>query len=289
QHYGSLLDALVGLSWPARRPVEAGMAGTHASRLRGFTAEFTEYRLYRQGDDPRRLDWKLLARTDRAHLRITDERATRSTLVVLDASASMAFPAINLEKWAQGCRLAIGLTAVARGEGDPAGVSIVTPAGVARIVPRARKGVIDDIARTLDAITPTGIVDIGPALDGIRSGWRVVLVSDFLGEEEAVLRRSRELVAGGVEVFAIHLVAPSELAPGDTLRLATDPEEPAFQRVLHPVVVGEYQASFVSWRKRLSDGFRAAGVEYLEVRSNEEPATVIRRIVRGTGQGRNAR
>jgi uncharacterized protein (DUF58 family) len=122
---------------PGRRadPVEAGMAGTHASRLRGLTAEFTEYRPYRQGDDSRRLDWKLLARTDRAHLRITDERATRTTLVVLDASASMAFPATTLEKWAQACRLAIGLTAVARGEGDPAGMSIVTPQGVTRFLP----------------------------------------------------------------------------------------------------------------------------------------------------------
>ncbi|HEV8124447.1 MAG TPA: DUF58 domain-containing protein [Gemmatimonadales bacterium] len=289
QHYGSLLDALVGVTWPARRPVEAGMAGTHASRLRGLTAEFTEYRPYRQGDDSRRLDWKLLARTDRAHLRITDERATRTTLVVLDASASMAFPATTLEKWAQACRLAIGLTAVARGEGDPAGMSIVTPQGVTRIPPRARKGVIGDIARAFDGITPSGVVDLRPGLEGVRSRWRVVLLSDFLGGEEAVVSRSRELVIGGAEVYAIHIVAPAELVPGDTLRVATDPEEPDLRRTLHPAAIEEYQAAFVSWRKRLADGFRQSGVEYLEVRSNEDPATVIRQIARGAGQRRNAR
>jgi uncharacterized protein (DUF58 family) len=264
------------------------MAGTHASRQRGFTAEFTEYRLYRQGDDPRRLDWKLLARTDRAHLRITDERATRTTLIILDASASMAFPAGSLEKWAQACRLTVGLTAVARGEGDPAGVSIVTPMGVTRIPPRARKGVIGDIASTLESITPSGAVDLRAGLEGIRSGWRVVLLSDFLGAEPLMLGRSRELVVAGIEVFAIHLVAPAELAPGMALRLAVDPEDPSFRRVLHPMAIGEYQASFAGWRQRLAVGFRQSGVEYLEVRSNEDPATVIRRVVRGNGLGRSA-
>jgi len=265
------------------------MAGTHASRLRGLTAEFTEYRPYRQGDDSRRLDWKLLARTDRAHLRITDERATRTTLIVLDASASMAFPETTMEKWAQACRLAVGLTAVARGEGDPAGVSVVTPSGVTRIPPRARKGVIGDVARTFDAITPGGVVDLRPGLDGVRAGWRVVLLSDFLGGEQAVTSRSRELVIGGVEVYAIHIVAAAELAPGDALRVATDPEEPGLRRLLHPAAIEEYQATFLSWRKRLADGFRQSGVEYLEVRSNEDTPTVIRQIARGAGQRRNAR
>src|SRR3990172_6521269 len=90
--YGALLDALRGVTWPARRAALAGTAGSHRSRLHGLSAEFTEYRPYRQGDDPRRLDWKLLARTDRAYLRLTNDRATLGTLLVVDASASMAYP-----------------------------------------------------------------------------------------------------------------------------------------------------------------------------------------------------
>ena len=56
--YGALLDALRGLTWPARRPSRGGTAGTHVSKLRGASAEFTEYRQYSPGDDPKNLDFR---------------------------------------------------------------------------------------------------------------------------------------------------------------------------------------------------------------------------------------
>src|SRR5581483_10990842 len=93
--YGPLLDAVRGVHWAARRPVAAGATGAHHSRMRGTSAEFSEYRLYRQGDDPRRLDWRLLARSDRAYIRLATDRAVLPTTIVLDASASMAFPFVG--------------------------------------------------------------------------------------------------------------------------------------------------------------------------------------------------
>src|SRR5919109_5064357 len=119
--YGELLDALRGVTWPARRTARASTSGTHRSRLRGVSPEFTEYRPYRQGDDPRRLDWRLLARTDRAYLRITSDRATLSTFILVDASASMAFPQKSLGKWEHARRLAIGLAERAPGVCAPPG------------------------------------------------------------------------------------------------------------------------------------------------------------------------
>src|SRR6266851_3149666 len=74
-----VIDAMRGVRWMARRPVLVGAPGAHRSRRRGTAVEFTEYRPYRQGDDPRRLDWKLLARTDRAYLRLTDDQAVLPT------------------------------------------------------------------------------------------------------------------------------------------------------------------------------------------------------------------
>ena len=60
--------------------------------MRGISAEFTEYRPYRQGDDLGRIDWKLFARSDRAYIRLSNDRAIFPTMIVLDASASMDFP-----------------------------------------------------------------------------------------------------------------------------------------------------------------------------------------------------
>ncbi len=77
--YAALLDAVRGIRWPARSAVRGGIPGAHTSRLRGISAEFTEYRPYRQGDDPRRIDWKLFARSDRAYIRLSNDRAILPT------------------------------------------------------------------------------------------------------------------------------------------------------------------------------------------------------------------
>src|ERR1700712_5382822 len=112
---GVMLDALRGVRWPTRRPVASGLPGAHKSKQRGTSGEFTEYRLYRQGDDPRRLDWKLLARSNRAFVRLTDERALVPTWLVVDASGSLAFPERSTEhgttKWDVLRAVAIGLAA----------------------------------------------------------------------------------------------------------------------------------------------------------------------------------
>src|SRR5688500_2057452 len=189
--YGELLDALRGVTWPARRAARSSTSGTHRSRLRGVSPEFSEYRPYRQGDDPRRLDWRLLARTDRAYLRITSDRATLSTLVLVDASASMAYPEKSLGKWRHARRLAIGLTGIAHASGDPVAVGVVTTHGTIRTAPRTRRGVVTDCARVLDAATPQGRVDLGDAMYEVHSARRLVVISDFLSDVTALLRPAR--------------------------------------------------------------------------------------------------
>jgi uncharacterized protein (DUF58 family) len=282
--YGPLLDALAGISWPARRLAGRGAAGSHRSRLRGQTAEFTEYRPYRQGDDARRLDWKLLARTDRAFLRITDDHAIRPTILLLDASASLAFPEESLAKWRQACRLVVGLAAVARGDGDPVGLIVPGAERTVRLAPRAHRLVITEIVRTLAEVGPAGSASLLGALEGWGTGERIVIISDFLSEEQPLLERARQLVVAGVEVFALHVVAEEERTPPAMTRLAVDPESP-IRRTMHEEVREAYIAEYARWRAALAEGWRRAGAEYTEVGAEADSATVIRRIVRG-GAGR---
>src|SRR5690606_35363025 len=107
--YGALLDAVRGVRWPARRPVPGGAPGAHQARSRGIAPEFAEYRPYRQGDDTRRIDWKLLARSDRAFIRLAPDQAILGTTFIVDASASMDFPrdATDAGKWLLAKRLVI--------------------------------------------------------------------------------------------------------------------------------------------------------------------------------------
>ncbi len=281
--YGALLDLLRGVTWPARLHALGGTAGTHKSRLRGHTAEFTEYRPYRQGDDPRRIDWKLLARTDRAFLRITSDRATLRTTLLVDASASMDFPAGDGSKWAQACRLAVGLAAVANAAGDPVGLVVPGSRRRVTVAPRTRRGVVAEIARTLEGARPSGEAPLAPALHPLRDTPRLAIVSDFLGDEAELLRAARERIAGGAEVYAVHVVAPDELEPGGRgggAFLAADPERPALRRPFAPETRERYVAAFAAWRRETARAWRGAGAVWVEVSAAESAARAVRRIAR---------
>jgi uncharacterized protein (DUF58 family) len=174
----------------------------------------------------------------------------------------------------------VGLAAIARGEGDPVGLVMATDNGLVRLPPRARHGVVGEIARGVDGTIPRGTPGLAAALQGIRAGWRVAIISDFLGDEAALGARAATLVVEGVEIFALHIVADEEVDPPLTSRLATDPEDPAVHRVLHTAVGPEYIAAFTAWRSDLATRWRAAGTEYTEVRTSEDTAAAIRRLVR---------
>jgi uncharacterized protein (DUF58 family) len=290
--YGSLLDALRGVTWPARRTIRGPAAGTHRSRQRGISPEFTEYRPYRQGDDPRRLDWKLLARTDRAFLRITNDRATLGTMLVLDASASMAFPLATQGKWVQACRIAIGLAAVANSAGDPIGVMVAGENGVPQLPPRTRRGMIGEAARLFESIAPAGSASLAPVLSLVRPTQRIVLISDFLADDDALLRAARERITAGAEVLAVHIVAREELEPGRAAMIAQDPEQPALERSLVDETREAYRGAFAAWRAELARGWRAAGAAYFEVPADEATDHAVRRIASPatvvSGQARGA-
>ena len=276
--YGELLDALRGVTWPARRTIRGPASGTHPSRQRGISPEFTEYRPYRQGDDPRRLDWKLLARTDRAFLRVTNDRATLGTTLLLDASASMAFPLATQGKWEQGCRLAIGLAAVAHSAGDPVSVVVPGDEGVAALPPRTRRGVIAEAARLLETIVPAGSASLVPALTLVRPTQRVVLISDFLGDDDALLRAARERITAGADVLAIHIVAREELEPPGAAIIAIDPEHAERKRALVYETRAGYRDAFGAWRSELARAWREAGAAFFEVPTDEAAEHAVRRI-----------
>jgi uncharacterized protein (DUF58 family) len=276
--YGALLDAVRGVRWPARRPVPGGAPGAHASRTRGVAPEFAEYRPYRQGDDPKRLDWKLLARSDRAFIRLAPDHAILATTFVVDASASLAFPVATEGKWAQAKRLAVGLAAIAHTGADPVGLLVAQDAGTLRLEPRTRRGVVGEIARSLDAIRPTGSAPLAPLI--AESAPRCVVITDCLGDLDALRAALGRHVARGGEAILLYIVAASEVDPPREAALATDPEDAALRRPLVDATREGYRSRFDAFRAEVARSFRADGIQVHEVRDDEASDVVIRRIVR---------
>lgn len=123
------------------RHVLAGLGhGIHAGRERGAGVEFSEYRAYAPGDEWRRVDWKLLARTDRYYVREAERDSHVAVWLVLDATASMAEPSRSLsgvdKLWFARTVLSC-LAAIAQRQGDAFGL-IVAGAGRIDFTPAAR-------------------------------------------------------------------------------------------------------------------------------------------------------
>src|SRR5688572_28355525 len=88
----SVLQSLRDLELVTRATVEGLRQGLHRSPFHGYSAEFSQYRHYRPGDDLRYVDWKAFARTDRVYTRQFRETTNLAALFVLDISRSMDFP-----------------------------------------------------------------------------------------------------------------------------------------------------------------------------------------------------
>jgi uncharacterized protein (DUF58 family) len=275
--HGALLDALRAVRWPARRAVRGGASGAHAARSRGTSVELSEYRAYRQGDDPRRIDWKLLARSDRAFVRLSPDHAVLPTLVVVDASASMDFPA-GAGKWAQARRLAVGLAAVAHGQGDPVGLAIAGSDAPGGLPPRTRRGVVAQVARVLDEVRPGGSGALAPLVRRSTAG-RVVLLTDLLGDADDARGAAAHAAVAGAEVHVVHLVARAELEPAHEAMLAVDPEDAAVRRPLTPASRAAYLDAFGAWREAEAARWRAIGAVLTVVTDDEAPDRAVRRVV----------
>jgi len=280
--YGPMLDALRGVRWPARRAVAAAPPGAHRSTQKGTAGEFTEYRLYRQGDDPRALDWRLLARSDRAFVRLSDDRALLPTWIVVDAGATMDFPpTASRSKFAFAKQVAVGLAAVAHASSDPVGLLVVTGAGVQRVPPRTRRGTVQELARVLDAMTPGGTTALAPALASLPVHARIVLLTDCLGDGDAALTVAAAHGAAGALFECVHVVAAEELVPPDGPHLVREAGRAMPERVLSSRTVATYRANFDAFRRDMATRWRGTGAGYTEVTTGVEVARAVRAVVTG--------
>jgi uncharacterized protein (DUF58 family) len=283
--YGALLDAVRGVRWPAARRINGATLGAHPSQLRGNSSEFSEYRPYRQGDDPRRVDWRLLARSERAYVRLTTDKATFRTSMIVDASASMAYPQPGLDKWRLARELAVGLAAVAHAEADPVGLAIASESPTI-FAPRARRSVLLEMIRALDATSPSGSGEIAPLVTSARAA-RVVVISDMLGDADATIAAAKLRVAARGEAIIVHIVATEEMDPPQQALLAVDPEDPTMRRLLDGAMRTQYRERYSTWLEELAASTRAAGIRYVRALTDEPAAHVVRRVA-GEAQRRGA-
>src|SRR5438105_6846834 len=124
---GALIDpqtlmSIKNLELRARVVVEGFWHGLHRSPFHGFSVEFTEYRDYTPGDDPRYLDWRLYARTDRYYIKKYEDETNLRCHLLVDNSQSMSYGSIGFSKAQYANTLAATLAYFLHLQGDAIGL-----------------------------------------------------------------------------------------------------------------------------------------------------------------------
>jgi uncharacterized protein (DUF58 family) len=218
-HHGLLdpaaLARLGRLTICARRPMIGSVTGVHRSATRGSSVEFAEYRKYVPGDDLRRLDWRVYARTDRFYMKEFDADTNLRCMLFLDLSGSMAFKGAHGSKIACARRLAATLAYLLIRQGDAAGLWLAGPDGDREIPARRSPSHVRLLLDTIQSASPKGPVDLCAALhraaDKIRRRALVVVVSDFFADPDELLRAFQHMRFQRHDLALFHLLDPQEL------------------------------------------------------------------------------
>src|SRR5580692_5755783 len=124
----ALVEKLNHLQLSARRVVEGSTSGLHRSPFKGSSVEFRQHRFYVPGDEPRRLDWRVLGRTDRHYIKEYDEETNLRCMLMLDCSGSMGYAGDGVAKFDYAARIVASLAYLMLANAEHVGLAIVADA-----------------------------------------------------------------------------------------------------------------------------------------------------------------
>ncbi|MFC1766837.1 DUF58 domain-containing protein, partial [Planctomycetota bacterium] len=209
------LMRIKSLELRAKVIVEGFWRGIHRSPHHGFSVEFTEYRSYHPGDDPRYLDWRVYARTDRLYIKKYEDETNLRCHLLIDHSRSMGYGSLEYSKAEYAGTLAATLATFLFGQGDAVGLATFDNQMREYLPPRNRPGYLHRLLLALNKAPEGSATDLGPPLQRVahlltRRGL-VVLISDLLTPLDRLETDLAYLSTGGHDVVLFQVLDPAEL------------------------------------------------------------------------------
>jgi len=209
-----VLARVRNLELVARSVVDGFINGLHRSPYFGASVDFAEHRGYVPGDDIRRVDWRLYARTDRYYVKEYEADSNSNFAVLLDVSKSMRFDSHGVSKFDYARMLAGCLTYMVHRQRDRVGFVAFDDEVVEHVPPSAKH--MNVVLHVLDRLEPRRPGRLGPPLQKLAEhfGRRgiLVLISDLYEEPEAILDAVSPLRFRGHDLVVFHVLDPAELA-----------------------------------------------------------------------------
>ncbi|WP_285612467.1 DUF58 domain-containing protein [Actinokineospora globicatena] len=260
-----------------RRRLDGLLQGNHLGLVPGPGSEPGEARPYQPGDDVRRMDWAVTARTTVPHIRETVADRELETWLVVDLSASLDFGTAGCEKRDLAVAAVAAITHLTRGGGNRVGALISTGERMIRVPARGglahARGLVRKVAETPRA-TEGVRGDLAEAIEQLRRPPRrrglAVVISDFLGATE--WQRPMRALSLRHELVAVEVVDPRDVDLPDvgTVVLA-DPETGRQREVTaSPLLRKEFAAAAAEHRSAVAAGIRRAGSGHLVLRTDSD-------------------
>jgi uncharacterized protein (DUF58 family) len=260
----AVLARVGNLEFVAKSVVDGVINGLHRSPFFGASVDFAEHRGYVPGDDIRRVDWKVFARTDKYFLKEFEADSNANFSVLLDVSKSMAFGE-RLSKLDYAKTLAACLTYLVHTQRDRVGLATFDHAVVDHVPPSAKH--LDVVLHTIDRARAERPGDIGPPLKKLAEhfGRRgiVVVVSDFYAEPDAIFEAVTPIRFRGNDVILFHVLDPVEVDFPFTDPSAFEDIESGDQLPVVPEAFGDrYRALVKAHVDELSQRSATQGMDY---------------------------
>jgi uncharacterized protein (DUF58 family) len=209
------LMRIKSLQMRARVAVEGFFKGIHRSPYHGFSVEFTEYRAYSPGDDPRYLDWKLYARSDRYCVKRFEDETNLRCYLVLDSSRSMGYRSGAYSKGEYARTAAATIAYFLSLQRDAVGLLTFEDRITEYIPPRHRPGHLRRLMATLEREPEGKATDLAAPLEEIAATVRkrglIVLISDLLAPADPLKTRLGYLRSRGHDVVVLRILDPAEV------------------------------------------------------------------------------
>jgi uncharacterized protein (DUF58 family) len=295
-----MVDETLLLEEPIRRKLDrlmlsankvrpGAIKGDRRSTKRGTSIEFADYRDYTPGDDLRRLDWNIYARTDRPYIKLLEDEEDLAVHILLDSSASMDWPGEQTEGYSMpeetnkllfGKKLAAGLAYISLGSNDRLTITSISQGKSENFGPTRGRGYGVEMLRFMKKIEAGGVTDLNQmlrdyALRARRPGL-CFIISDMFSPG-GYMDGLNILLGKGYEIALIHLLSPDEVTPpqvGD-LRLV-DVETGVYQEVSMDGSMRElYSRRLQAWRDQINGECRGRGVNYIPVVTDTSWESII--------------
>ena len=280
------ITSLQHLQLFARTVVEGFTTGLHASPHKGFSVEFRQHRPYVQGDEIRRLDWKIFGRSDRFYIREYDEETNLRATIMLDTSGSMGYRGTGgVLKLDYARKLAASLAYLLMSQQDAVGL-ITFDTKLRHIIPnRTKISHLHLLLETMIQSQPGGETALAPVLESLGNHLKrrglVILISDFFDDAASLLKAIGVLRHQGQEVVVLQLWDRDELEfPFSRFARFENLENSEDNVQLDPAAVrNRYLEVLSEFRTQITEGLRKHQVDLLQLPTDQSHSTALRQYL----------